>query len=195
VVADRDIPQNLADIVLVDNEQGGYLATRYLLDLGHTRIAVIATPLVPSASVDRLRGYKRAMSEAGIAVRNAWIAYSTDSYVGGEQSMAHLLQAQPRPTAIFAYNDVMAIGAYRTLKSAGLRVPEDMSIVGFDDVALASAVVPALTTVAQPIADLATQAMQLLIARIQEGDNYRPGQRVVLDTKLVVRESCAPLLT
>lgn len=193
VVADRDIPQTLADVVLVNNEQGGYDAARYLLDLGHRSIAAIATPLVPSASADRLRGYRRALNEAGTPVREEWVAYGPDSYLGGETAMAQLLQAEQRPTAVFAYNDVMAIGAYRAIKRSGLRIPQDISIVGFDDIALASAVIPALTTVAQPIAAVATQAMHLLMTRIRSSRTDRPGQRIVLDTNLVIRESCAAL--
>lgn len=193
VVADRDIPQTLADVVLVNNEQGGHDAARYLLDLGHRNIAAIATPLIPSASPDRLRGYRRALNEAGTPVREEWIAYGPDSYLGGETAMSQLLQAEQRPTAVLAYNDVMAIGAYRAIKRSGLRIPQDISIVGFDDIALASAVIPALTTVAQPITAVATQAMHLLMMRIRSSRTDRPGQRIVLDTNLVIRESCAAL--
>jgi len=191
VVADRDIPQTLADVVLVNNEQGGYEATRYLLSLGHRRIAALAFPMIPSASIERVRGYKRALNEAGIPFRDEWIVYGTDSYSGGEAAMTHLLRLPEPPTAVFAYNDVMAIGAYRAIHRAGLQIPRDMSIVGFDNIGLASAVVPALTTVAQPIADLAARSMQLLLERIRDKTN-RPGQRVILDTALMVRESCAP---
>jgi LacI family transcriptional regulator len=97
------------------------------------------------------------------------------------------------PTAVFAYNDITAVGALRAARNADLRVPGDVSIVGFDDIALASAVVPALTTVAQPIAELAGLAVELLMERIRDGSEAGPGRRIVLDTKLVVRESCAPL--
>lgn len=105
--------------------------------------------------------------------------------------MTRLLHLDEPPTAVFAYNDVNAIGPLRAIANAGLRVPQDISIVGFDDIPLASAVVPSLTTIAQPIAELGTLATELLISRIR-GSNTSPGQRIMLETRLVVRESCAP---
>lgn len=192
VVADREVPQELADVVLVNHEQGGYDATGHLITLGHRRIACIAGPSPLTPSADRVRGYRRALREAGIPIEEELVVRCTESYLGGETAMAQLLRLDELPTAVFTYNDVTAIGALRAIRNAGLQVPKDLSIVGFDDISLASAVVPALTTVAQPIADLATLATELLIARIQNSEEYEPGQRIVLDTKLVVRESCAP---
>ncbi len=192
VVADRDVPQELADVVLVNHEQGGYDATRYLISLGHRRIACIGGPSPLTPSSDRVRGYRRALTEGGIPVEEQLIVRCTESYLGGESAMAQLLSLEELPTAVFTYNDVTAIGALRAICNAGLRVPTDLSIVGFDDIPLASAVVPALTTVAQPITDLATVATELLIARMQNNEQQVPGQRVVLETNLVVRESCAP---
>ncbi|MBM4431963.1 MAG: LacI family transcriptional regulator [Chloroflexi bacterium] len=192
VVADREVPQTLADVVLVNHEQGGYDATRYLLSLGHRRVACIAGPARLTPSSQRVQGYRRALAEAGIAIDEELVVSCTESYVGGEIAMAHLLRLDRPPTAVFTYNDVTAIGALRAARNVGVDVPGDLSIVGFDDIALASATVPALTTVAQPIADLATIATELLIERIRNVAAGRPGRRVVLDTKLVVRESCAP---
>lgn len=191
VVADRDIPQTLADVVLVDNEKGGYGATRYLLSLGHRRIACIAGPSDLTPSADRVRGYRRAQEEAGISIEEGWIVPGDFRYQGGEAAAAKLLRLGEPPSAIFACNDVMAIGALRTLRNAGLQVPGDVSIIGFDDIPLASAVSPALTTVAQPIAELATLAAQCLISRIQNDREDEPRQRSVLETRLIVRDSCA----
>ena len=193
VVADRDVSQTLVDVVLVNHEQGGYDATRYLLSLGHRRIACIAGPTRLTPSGERVHGYRRALAEAGLAVDEELVASCTESYVGGEIAMAQLLRLERRPTGVFTYNDVTAIGALRAARNVGVDVPGALSIVGFDDIALASATVPALTTVAQPIADLATVATELLIERIRNGAAGQLGKRVVLDTKLVVRESCAPL--
>lgn len=191
VVADRDVPQTLADVVLVDHEQGGYDATKYLISLGHRRIACIAGPSPLTPSADRVRGYKRALAEAHIPFDEQLVVPSTESYIGGEIAMTQLLNLDEPPTAVFAYNDVNAIGALRAIANAGLRVPQDISIVGFDDIPLASAVVPSLTTIAQPIAELGTLATELLISRIR-GSNTSSGQRIMLETRLVVRESCAP---
>jgi len=192
VVADRDVPQGLADVVLVNHEQGGYDATQHLISLGHRRIACISGPSPITPSADRVRGYCRALREAGIPMEEELVVRCSESYLGGETAMARLLRLDRRPTAVCTYNDITAIGALRASRNAGLEVPGDLSIVGFDDIPLASAVVPALTTVAQPIADLATVATELLIARIQHSAEFAPGQRIVLDTNLVVRESSAP---
>lgn len=192
VVADRDIPQTLADVVLVDNEQGGYDATRYLLSLGHRRIACIAGPSDLTPSADRVHGYRRALGEFGVPIEEKWIVPGDFRYQGGEAAIAELLRLDEPPSAVFACNDVMAIGALRAVRSAGLQVPGDVSIVGFDDIPLASAVSPALTTVAQPIVELATLAAQLLMSRIQSDQQDGPKQRIVLDTELIVRGSCAP---
>ncbi|MGC8787258.1 MAG: LacI family DNA-binding transcriptional regulator [Anaerolineae bacterium] len=191
VVADRDVPQTLADVVLVNHEQGAYDATNYLISLGHRRIACIAGPSPLTPSGDRVRGYKRALAEAGIPFDERLVVPCTESYLSGETAMEKLLDLDRPPTAVFAYNDMIAIGVLRALANAGLRVPGDISIVGFDDIFLASALVPSLTTVAQPIVELATLATELLISRIR-GNNTQPGQRIMLETKLVVRESCAP---
>lgn len=190
VVADRNIPQAWADVVLVNNEQGGHDATRYLISLGHRRIACITGPSDLTPSADRVRGYRRALKESGVSVEEALIVPGDFLYQGGEAAMAQLLRLDRPPSAVFACNDVMAIGALRALRSAGLQVPSDISIIGFDDIEIASAVSPALTSVAQPIVELATLATQLLMSRIRNDQEDEPKQRIVLDTKLVVRDSC-----
>ena len=192
VVADREIPQDLADVVLVDNEQGGYEATRYLLDLGHRRIACIAGPSHLTPSADRVRGYHRALAEAGIAGEEGLVVPGDFRSHGGEAAMGHLLRLQAPPTAVLACNDLMAVGAMRAIGAAGLRIPEDISLIGYDNIDIASAVSPALTTVAQPIAALATEAANCLLGRIQSKKRSEPRKRIVLATNLVIRDSCAP---
>jgi LacI family transcriptional regulator len=179
-------------VVLVNNEQGGYDATRYLIGLGHRRIACITGPPDPTPSAERVYGYKRALREFGLPIEEELIVPGGFHYQGGERAMEQLLRLDKPPSAVFACNDVMAIGAMRAIRHAGLRVPSDVSIVGFDDIPLASAVSPVLTTVAQPIVELATLAAELLMSRIQNGQEDGPGQQFVLDTKLVTRDSCAP---
>ena len=107
-------------------------------------------------------------------------------------AMERLLRLPEPPTAVFAYNDVMAVGALRAIQEAGLKVAYDISIVGFDDIPLASAVWPALTTMAQPIVEMITCAMRFLMGRMQRGADAEPGRRILLDPKLVVRDSCGP---
>jgi len=195
VMVDRDLPNAKIDVVLVNNERGGFEAVNYLLQLGHRKIACIAgtSELTPSAA--RVEGYRRALSSASVALREEWIVHGDFRSLSGEQAMASLLQLANPPTAVFACNDLMAIGALRALRNHNLRVPQDLSVIGFDGISMAEEVTPALTTIAQPIADLASCAAELLIRRIQIGHEKDGVQRIVLDTQLVVRESCAPYST
>lgn len=192
VVSDRDISPALADLVLVNNEQGGYDATRYLIGLGHRNIACITGPSDVTPSADRVHGYRRALTEARITIREDYIVPGDFRFRSGETAMTQLLRLDKLPTAVFACNDVMAIGALRALRNANLRIPDDISIVGFDDIPLASEITPALTTIAQPILEMATLSADLLISQIQEERTGDETRRTVLDTRLVVRDSCAP---
>ena len=190
VIVDREAPNIPADVVLVDNEQAGYRATRYLIDLKHRRIACIAGPR--GLGVNREEGYYRALGEAGIALDPDYVILGDYHMDKGEQAASKLLSLATRPTAIFACNDLMAIGAMYRLTGAGLRIPEDVSIVGFDDIALVKAFRPALTTVAHPKAEMARIATEMLIGRIHGDASAEEWQRVVLPAELVIRDSCAP---
>jgi len=188
VVADRDISLELADVVMLDNEKAAYEATRHLVDLGHHRIACIAAPSAYSSSQARLAGYKRSLEEARIPVDPALIAMGDYTSAGGLQAMNILLDRPDQPSAVFATNDMMAIGAMTSIRQHGLSVPADISIVGFDDIELASEITPMLTTVRQPVDDLAKEAIKILIERmtgVRSGEN----QRVILSGNLILRES------
>lgn len=188
VVADRNISLELADVVLVDNEQAGYDATWYLIELGHNNIACITGPNILSPSMERINGYERAMNKAGIPIRQENITAGDFTSLGGEKAMECLLAATDRPTAVFCFNDMMAIGAMAAIRKAGLSIPGDVSIIGFDDIELTSIVVPPLTTVAQPFDEIARYATDLLIERIK-GNRTEANQRIVLKARLVPRES------
>jgi len=188
VVADRDISLELADVVMLDNEKAAYEATRHLVDLGHHRIACIAAPSAYSSSQARLAGYKRSLEEARIPIDPALIAMGDYTSAGGLQAMNILLDRPDQPSAVFATNDMMAIGAMTSIRQHGLSVPADISIVGFDDIELASEITPMLTTVRQPVDDLAKEAIKILIERmtgVRSGEN----QRVILSGNLILRES------
>ena len=192
IVADRKIPQSMADVVLVNNEQGGYIASGHLVALGHERIGCISGPSDLTPSADRVKGYERALSEANIPIQDELIVAGDLRYQGGEKAMQRLLELNTPPTAVFASNDMMAIGAMRAIHNAGLRIPEDVSLVGFDDIPLAAALFPALTTVSQPMTELAQLTAKRLIDRIQNSEeNFNP-QQYILETELIVRDSCAP---
>lgn len=190
VVVDRDLGELPVDQVLVDNDQGGYLAGRHLIGLGHRRVACLVGPSDLTPSAGRFAGFRRALAEMpGIDGPVATVG-SNGRFDGGEAAIRELLEQGTRFTALFAFNDLVAIGAHGALRRAGLRVPEDVSIVGFDDVPFASAVYPSITTVAQPIAEMGRLSVRLLLDRIADGQ--APCARIVLPTTLVERESCGP---
>ncbi|MBC7260748.1 MAG: substrate-binding domain-containing protein, partial [Chloroflexi bacterium] len=191
VIADRQMPDAEVDVVLVDNYRGGYLATEYLISLGHHRIGCITGPSDTTPSADRVRGYKQALTSAGLPVDEDLIVRGDFRYASGISGAQKLLDLEKPPTAIFACNDVMAMAAMAAIREKGLSIPDDISIIGFDNIPQASFTSPPLTTVAQPIQDIGRIATDLLIERMS-GSASLPSRRVVLDVKLVVRGSCAP---
>ncbi|MGY0063656.1 LacI family DNA-binding transcriptional regulator [Streptomyces sp. LZ34] len=146
-----------------DDRLGGYLATRHLIDLGHRRIALIAGPTYASSALGRRAGYEEALREAGLPFDEALILPSTFSMESGEEAGQHLLTRTPRPTAVFAVNDNTAIGVLASVQRAGLRVPEDLSIVGYNDIPLATRLAVPLTTVRVPFDAIAAAAVDQLI--------------------------------
>ncbi|MBW8192120.1 LacI family transcriptional regulator [Neiella marina] len=178
------------DKVMLDNVQAGRDAVQHLLDLGHTRIAAITGPLNTQSAQSRMQGYQQALLDAGIELDDKLVIegdYQIDSGVEGTE---RLLRLKTRPTAIFCFNDDMAIGAINVLKSNDYRVPEDMSVLGFDDILYSTYVRPALTTVAQPVEEIGRICAEKLIARLQ-GDESPP-EKTFVAHKLIVRESTGP---
>ncbi len=172
------------------NWLGGRLATEHLLSLGHRRIAIISGDASLRCSRDRIAGYRAALEDAGVAIDAELIRPGAFiQQTGYEQTCALLDLAEP-PTAIFAGSDTQAMGVYAALRARGLSLPGDMSVVGFDDVPLASIVTPALTTVRQPLAEMGRVATTMLLRLIAE--EPLDSRRVELTTTLIVRESTAP---
>lgn len=173
------------------NWSGGLAATRHLLGLGHRRIGVIAGPESVLCSRARLDGYRAAMDEAEVAVDPGLIRYGNFHVQDGVAEGRTLLRLPDRPTAIFAGNDLQALGVYQAAREARLHIPEDLSVVGFDDLPVATWVGPPLTTVRQPLIQMAVAGARLVL-RLANGEH--PSQtRVELATELVVRESTAPV--
>src|SRR5215471_9271555 len=172
------------------NTSGADQAMRHLLDLGHRRIAQIAGPHGWLATEDRRRGYRAALASAGILPDPALEVAAVPEIEPGRKAAEQLLDLPERPTAIFAFNDNIAVGAIQAARGRGLRVPEDLSVVGFDDVELATVVTPALTTVRQPLAEMGRTAVSLL-NRLLERQRFET-LHLELATRLVVRESTAP---
>ncbi|MFB0537887.1 MAG: LacI family DNA-binding transcriptional regulator [Anaerolineae bacterium] len=188
VIVDREIAGVEVDSVLTDNLQGGYLATKHLIELGHRRIGCIAGPSDLTPSAERVTGYKRALAEHNLVVNEHLIRKGDFQYESGCEAVREFLTMDEPPTAVFACNDLMAVGAISGVRKRGWRVPEDLAIVGFDDIALASFTNPPLTTIAQPKYEIGILAAQMLMERIK--DETMPPRRHLLETTLVVRESC-----
>ncbi len=185
-------PDERVNYVDVDNVDGARMAVEHLIRLGHTRIATITGPLSMTHGEDRLVGYRQALEAHRLAVDKRLIVEGDYTEGSGSMGVKRLLSASP--TAIFVASDVMAIGALQALREEGLRVPEDIALVGFDDVSIASAVVPALTTVRQPIKQMGSMAADLLLNLLEKPpDGRAPMHKIVLPAKLVVRESCGAL--
>ena len=192
IMVDRDMADVPADTVLADTLQGGYNATRHLTELGHNRIGCISGPQEITERSGRLDGYMQAISEAGLPFDPEIFRYGNFHPDSGYEAMLHLLQVPSPPTALFIYNDLMAIGALRAAAEKGVRIPEDMAIVSFDNIELAAYTTPQLTTIAQPTFEMGQTAVSLLLNRIENPD--LPRQQRILPTNLVVRGSCGARL-
>jgi LacI family transcriptional regulator len=191
VVVDRDPADFSVNQVLVANEQGGYLAGQHLVELGHRRVGCIGGPSARNPSGQRVTGFERALREAGLALPPAAVVQGDFRYGGGEAGMQALLERDLGLTAVFATNDLMAIGALITLRRAGLRVPDDVSVIGFDNILQASTMIPPLTTIEQPVNALGQATVQLLLDQILK--RTTSPACLTIPTRLVERESCARL--
>jgi LacI family transcriptional regulator len=189
VCIDR-LPKNWSgDSVTADNEAGACNATRSLLQMGHTKLATITGPLHLTNARERLNGFKRAMREAKLHLAPEYVQETTFDKQGGHSKTLILLRLIPRPTAIFAGNDMIALGALLAIREAGLRCPEDISLMGFDDLDLAETTDPSLSSVSQSGYQLGTTAARILLDRL-EGDKG-PAKHIVLETSLKLRHSVA----
>jgi LacI family transcriptional regulator len=182
-------PDEVMSTVSAANALGGRTATEHLLSLGHRRIGVITGVPDWLASVERLSGHRAALASVGVPPDPALVVECDWATEGGETAAAVLLDRAEPPTAIFAFNDNMAVGVLRAAHARGLRVPQDLSVVGFDDAEHASTATPALTTVRQPLAEMGRMAASLLL-RLLDNRHAEP-LRIELETRLVVRDSTA----
>jgi len=174
--------------VSIDNISSARKATEYLINLGHRRIGFISGPLNVILSRDRLKGFRQAMAQHNIPIESFLVQEGDFSFESGYNMMMKFLALDQPPTAVFAANDEMAIGAIKAIKSKGLHVPDDISVVGFDDIKFASIYEPALTTISQPMFEIGKKAMELLIKLINK-DQLEKNQ-YILEDQLVIRETC-----
>lgn len=182
-------PDNLS--VQADNWTGGVIATRHLLSLGHTRIGIITGPNSMMCSKARLDGYKAALEEHDIPFDPRLVREGDFSTAEGyRQALAMLKRPDTRPTAIFAGNDLQAMGVYEAARTLDLKIPEHLSVVGFDDVQTAAYMGPALTTVRQPLQDMAAAAVRMVVDK-SRGRTIQ--NRMIFPTNLIIRDSTRPL--
>lgn len=187
VIADREITTDIADVVLLDNEEAGYDITNYLLNLGHREIGCITGPNTFSPSQQRMKGFIRAHKEWGLAYYPELITAGKFTLSSGFSAFDWIWQNDIKPSALFVFSDMMAIGAINNAISKGLKVPNDISIVGFDNIELSSAFVPSITTYHQPIEKMAETIVELLIDRIKNKSTNK--RRIVFRGSLIIRQS------
>jgi len=188
VVMDRDFSGLELDVVLADSFQGGVLATQHLISLGHKRIGCIAGPSSINPSSRRLAGYKQALQAANLAIEPDLIMNGDFHPESGWEIGRAMLSQRNAPTAVFASNDLMAMGVLRAATELGLHVPDDLALVGYDDIELASYTNPPLTTIKQPKVEMGLATLNFLLGRIK--DKQAAPQRALLPVSLVVRGSC-----
>jgi LacI family transcriptional regulator len=188
---ERALPGLDADLVFAGQEEGAYQATRHLIELGHRAIACVSGPADLPRSRERVGGFLRAMQEAGLAVPEGDVLHVEFTSAGGHAAFGRLLARPQRPSAVFVTSDLMAIGGLCAADGAGVRVPEHMSVVGYDDIGAACYSAPPLTTIAPPKREMARQAIAQLIERIRGG--HEPLRNIALPSSLVVRSSTAPV--
>jgi LacI family transcriptional regulator len=190
VCIDRLPPNWDGDTVTIDNVESACKATRFLIAQGHKSIATITGPQFLTNAQDRLTGFRQAMQEAGLMPASGHIQEATFDQAGGYSKTKILLRLLPRPTAIFAGNDMIAMGSLRAIREAGLRCPEDVSLIGFDGLELTEMITPQLTSIYQSPYQLGAAAARIVLDRMADRDC--PTQHIVLETELKVRESVAP---
>jgi LacI family transcriptional regulator len=188
VLLDRAVVGVAADSVLVRNVAGARAAVAHLAGLGHRRIGVVSDSPDITSSAERIQGYRQALRAAGIAPEPGLISIGGPTRDDGEAAALRLLDRPDRPTAVFTANNFMTVGALRAARSLALSIPEDVALVGFDDLDWTTLVQPPVTVVRQPVADLGRVAGERLLRRL-EGD-AGPPKRIRLDANLIVRGSC-----
>ncbi len=187
VLLDRKISGLKVDYVMPDNYQSGYNAGKYLTDLGHREIGYIDKLNPHYHSLERKRGFEDALAEAGTAINNN-IVKSELSYKGGAEAVKKLIRKNNKITALFSFNDIIAMGAIRGLADIGRRVPEDISVMGYDDIDQSSIFIPSLTTIHYPVKEIVNEASRILLARIKQ-PIFTSNEEIIIKPELVIRES------
>ncbi len=192
VIVDEDVTNAAAPRFFVENETGGYAATRHLIEQGHRLIAHIGGPIGVMSAIERARGWRRALGEAGLAAPDGWHVFTEYEVEPATRAASVLFELDPRPTAIFAGSDAIALGVMTEARARSVAIPADISLVGFDGLPIVDLLGPPLSSVAQPIDELGRLAAERLVAMI-EGQVFDDGTSR-LPVRLIDRASVAPLL-
>jgi LacI family transcriptional regulator len=188
VAVDR-LPVNLvADLVTVDNVKGTHVGVAHLVSIGHRDVALLNGPLRHSTAIEREQGYREALAAAGLPVRQEFVYSGDFREAGGYEGMKALLALRRRPRAVFVANNLMTMGALRALHENNIRIPDDIALVGFDDMPWATSLNPPLTAISQPSQEIGSAAAELLLDRIARPE--RAVRHLILRTQLIVRASC-----
>lgn len=178
-----------ADYVATDDIQGGFLATEHLIKQGHERIALLGGPPYISSAKERFQGYKKALDQYGIELDEGLVRSGAITMKDGYTIAKALLSTKPRPTAIFAYSDFVALGIVKAIREVGLKIPGDIAIVGYDDIEFSSCLEVPLTTVRIPKREIGRQAVEILLERMIKADSASQFRKVKLEVELIIRES------
>lgn len=189
VYLDRYLNEPASDYVIIDNLSGVRQAMEYLISLGHKRIGCISAQPFTQVLEQRVKAYKKTVRENNLATDSLVQISDLSDDKGGYDAANKLFSMKNRPTAIFATNDIIAIGAYKAARNKGIRIPEELSLVGFDDIAASSHLEVPLTTISQPINKMGEMAVQVLVGK-NEKKNSENLQKMVLEPKLIIRRSC-----
>ncbi len=188
IVLDRMLDDINVDAVKVDNVRGAYNAVKHMIDLGYQRIGIIIASNEITTGRERYQGYMQALDDAGIPLDSSLVKYGDSRAESGYRLTHELIASNQPPEAIFAGNNMVTLGALRALRESGKRIPEDIALIGFDDMPWSGDLCPPLTAVSQPTYELGQEAVALLLRRIAQPS--APTRTVILETQLIQRESC-----
>jgi DNA-binding LacI/PurR family transcriptional regulator len=189
VLLNNQHPSEFVHSVMIANTDAGRDATAYLIELGHRRIAYLGDRNGGQSDSERFAGYRRALDEADMPFLPELMVHGDGKPEGGMRAMAQLLALPARPTAVFCYNDMTALGALRQIRASGLRVPDDISLIGFDDLYIAQYIEPALTTIRQPMRQMGRMAMETLLHLLAGSES---AHSITVPGELIIRDSTAP---
>lgn len=187
VLVERNFSDPRVNCIWVDNIEGAYIATKYLINKGHRKIAHIAGNFYNQVTLDRIEGYKKALRKAGIDYSEELVLSGNYVWQGGYETMKEIIKHQPQCTAVFAASDSMAYGALQAIAEAGLSVPDDIAVIGFDDLEFSGLTNPPLTTIRQPRYEMGQKSLEIMAALLR--DNMKNGIKICLNSELIIRRS------